>query len=290
MIMTHSLDMDGMRAFVAVVEAMSFSRAAERVGRSQSAVSLQLARLERMLGKTLVRRRQGRVDGLTDDGLSLLPYARRMVDLNDSAWRVMAAPAVSGRVRLGVPADFMDAHFPEMLGRFLRAYPGIALEVMSDTSARLRERAAAGALDVAFFKCEPRDTAGATVVARQQVVWAGNRVARPDNGDELALVLFPEGCAYRRAALDALAAAGRSWRVAYASPGAGSVRAAILAGLGIGALPLTALDDDLVDIGDCGLPDLAAIDLAMAFSPAAGDAARVLADHVARRLDGRSGG
>ena len=283
MLMT-SLDLDGLRTFVAVVEASSFSRAADAVGRSQSAVSLQLARLERSLGKTLIHRRQGRVLGLTDDGRDLLPYARRMVDLNDAAYRAVAQPAASGRVRLGVPADFMDGAFPELLRGFQHAQSGVELEVVSDVSERLRERAVQGLLDVAFFK-RPLGPGDGTVVARQRLIWVGGGSAVVPAPDEaLPLILFPEGCVFRARALSLLEAAGRPWRIAYTCPSFDSVHAAIRAGLGIGALPVGPAIGDLADLSDQGLPTLGEVELVMLMGREAGRAARLLADRITRRV------
>ncbi len=286
--MTHSLNLDGLRAFVAVVETMNFSKAADVVGRTQSGVSLQLARLERQIGKALIRRRQGRVDGLTDEGRILLPYARRMVELNESAWRAVAVPTMAGRVRLGVPADFLQMDFPDLLKRFQLTHPGVELEVMSDVSDALRDRLRQGGLDVAFFK-RPAGEGESGTIARQQVVWCGNRAAAPDADRPLPLVLFPNACAYRRLALAALEQAGMAWRVVFASPSAEGVRAALLAGLGVGAMPSEAVTGDLVAIQNAGLPPLGEVELAVAFAPTAGEPARFLADHLRDRLIRRAG-
>lgn len=278
------LDLDSLRTFVAVVEASSFSRGASAVGRTQSAVSLQLARLERLLGKILILRCQGRVLGLTDDGRELLPYARRMVDLNDAAYRAVAQPAASGRVRLGVPADFMDAAFPEVLRTFQHAHGCVELEVVSDVSERLRERVRQGLLDVAFFKRSPGQGEG-TVVASQRLVWVGGTSAVVPAADEpLPLIMFPDGCVFRAKMLSALESARRCWRVAYVCPSFDSVHAAIRSGLGVGALPAGAAVGDLVDLDGEGLPPLGEVELVMEIGREGGRAARVLADHIVRRV------
>lgn len=281
----NSLDLDNLRSFVAVVEAASVSRAAEAVGRTQSAVSLQLARLERALGKVLVKRRQGRVLGLTEDGRELLPYARRLVDLSDAAFRAVARPAVAGRVRLGVPADFMDAAFPESLRRFQHAHGGIAIEVVSDVSEALRERVRAGSLDLAFFRRLPGAGDG-EAVARQPLIWAaGPTAAVPPPDEALPLVLFPEGCVFRARALAALEAAGRCWRLAYVCPSLDSVRAALRAGLGFSALP-AAPAADLEAAEGTALPPLGDVELALAIGREGGRAARLLAEHIRRQGGG----
>ena len=279
-----TLDLDSLRTFLAVVEASSFSRAADAVGRTQSAVSLQLGRLERVLGKILILRRQGRVLGLTDDGRELLPYARRMVDMNDAAYRAVAQPAATGRVRLGVPADFMDTAFPETLRSFQHGHGGIELEVVSDVSERLRERVRHGQLDVAFFKRIPGQGDG-SVVDRQRLVWVGGASGPVPAVDvPLPLILFPEGCVFRARMLSVLEAAGRSWRIAYDCPSFESVRAAIRSGLGIGALPAGCAAQGFVDLGDGDLPPLGEIELVVALGRESPQAARVLADYIGRRV------
>lgn len=284
LIFMKCLDLDSLRAFLAVVEASSFSRAAEAVGRSQSAVSLQLGRLERLLGKVLIRRRQGRVLGLTEDGRELLSYARRMIDLNDAAYRALAPPAAAGRVRLGVPADFMEAAFPDMLRSFQHAHGGVELEVVSDVSERLRERVRQGTLDLACFKRHSgRD--GGTVISIQPLVWVGGTLGVvPDGGAPLPLVLFPDGCVFRARALEALEAAGRCWRVVYVSPSFESVRAALRAGLGLGVLPAGATSRGLAQLDEAGLPRLGEVELVMATGRNNTRAVRVLADHIARHV------
>lgn len=283
MLMT-CLDLDSLRAFLAIVETSSFSRAADTVGRTQAAISLQLARLERSLGKTLILRRQGRVLGLTEDGRQLLPYARRLVDLNDVTVRAVAQPGATGRVRLGVPADFMDASFPELLRSFQHAHGGVELEVCSDVSDRLRERLRQGLLDLAFFKRFPGQGEGA-VISRQLLIWVGGSCAVPPIADGLLpLILFPDGCLFRAQALSALEAAGRGWRVAYTGPSLECVRAAVRSGLGISALPVGAAIRDLVDLESEGLPRLGDIELVMAIGRDGGFAARSLGEHIARHV------
>lgn len=282
------LDLDDLKAFVAVVEASSFSHAGEAMGRTQSAISRQLLRLERGLGKTLIHRRQGRVLGLTDDGRELLPYARKIVDLNDAAVRAVAQPPAVGRVRLGVPADFMDATFPPMLRAFRQAHGRIDLEVVSDVSERLRERVKQGGLDVAFFKC-PRGRAEGSVVARQSLRWFGAAAGSVPAGDDpLPLVVFPEGCVFRTQMLAALEGAGRCWRIAYACSSLESIRAAIRSGLGVGALPAGPASHDLGDLDGSGLPPLDDIELVMLLGREGGRAARLLASHVVRHIRGES--
>lgn len=282
-----SLDLDSLRSFVAVVETESFSRAGEMIGRTQSAVSLKLAKLERCLGKILLERRQGRVLGLTEDGRELLPYARRMIALNDAACLAVAEGAVGGRVRLGVPADFMDANFPEVLRGFTQAWGGIEVTVLSDVSRRLQDQVAHGQLDLAFFKRLPGNHRYGEAVCRQSLTWAGNAPASTrDEDTPLPLVAFPEGCMFRAQAVASLEKAGRCWRLAYVCASLESLRMAIRSGLGVGVLPHGPAMQGVSDLGDLGLPPLGELEVAAMIGREGGRAARLLAGHVSRHICG----
>lgn len=275
-----SLDLDSLRSFVAVAETSSFSRAGERVGRTQSAVSLQLARLERALGKMLILRRQGRVLGLTDDGRELLHYARQMIALNDAAYRAVAQSTIPTRIRLGIPADFMSKAFLDLLQEFREAHCGVELEVVSDVSRRLLEQVQNGALDVAFFKQFPGQGTG-SVICRQQLVWvcAPNATVPPIE-DPVPLILFPEGSIVRSQIFAALEAAGRYWRVAYSCASLENLKLAIRQGLGFSALPRPiqpSTDGPLPELDFLPIGD---IEVAVVQSRNCGPTARTLAQRI----------
>jgi DNA-binding transcriptional LysR family regulator len=259
-----TLDLHGLRCFVAVVDTASFSLAGQRIGRSQSAISLQLARLEDVLGKVLIDRRQGRVLGLTDDGRELLAYARQLLDLNDAACSALARRNRLGPIRLGVPADFMEGAFSDLLRRFSEAHRGVEVEVISDVSERLRTRMQDGNLDVAYFKQDPGENHG-DFVARQRLLWVrGPMTTLPASVEPLPLVLFPEGCVFRSQILRALERAGRPWRVAYVCASMESVKLAIRQGLGISALPPETHATDLVELYEPSLPLMKGVEIVVA--------------------------
>ena len=149
-----NLDLDLVRAFVTVSEARSFTRAGERLGRSQSAVSLQMRRLEERLGVQLLSRDPRHVV-LTPEGEAFLPQARRLLRVNDEIVADLRGDDLEGEVRLGAPEDFATVHLPEILGQFARAHPRVALSVTCDLTLNLLERLRDGALDVALVKREP---------------------------------------------------------------------------------------------------------------------------------------
>lgn len=134
---TRHLELDWLRALVTIVDCGGFSAAAEQLGRSQSAISLQIKRLEDTVGQPVLRRSQGRVDGPTSEGRVLLDYARRMLRLNDEAWACFAQPQMAGRLRLGLPEELMEQVFAPVQAAFARLYPRVSLSVRCDLSVLL---------------------------------------------------------------------------------------------------------------------------------------------------------
>src|SRR6266700_3684867 len=136
--MSALIDVDQLRTFIAIVETGSFTKAAEVVHKTQSAVSMQMKRLEERLGKAIFAR-DGRASRLTEDGERLLDYARRIVKLNAETIAAFS-DELTGRVRLGVPDDYADRYLPEIMARFSRAYPGVELTVICEETICLLER------------------------------------------------------------------------------------------------------------------------------------------------------
>src|SRR5467141_3011385 len=147
--MTTLLDSDQLKTFIAIVETGSFTRAAEVVHKTQSAVSMQMKRLEERLGRPIFAR-DGRASKLTDDGERLLDYARRIVKLNVEALAAFSDAELTGRVRLGVPDDYADRYLPEIMARFSRAYPRVELTVVCEPSIALIEQIDANEIDLAI--------------------------------------------------------------------------------------------------------------------------------------------
>src|SRR5581483_774516 len=143
------LDIDVLRTLVTAQRLGGFNRAAEQVGRSQSAVSQQIHKLEDRVGQKLFRKR-GRALELTDAGETVLAYARRILELNDEAVAALRGPALDGTVRFGLPGDFAETWLPTALGRFKRAHGGVRIEAAVERNAVLLERLDKGQLDLAL--------------------------------------------------------------------------------------------------------------------------------------------
>ncbi len=202
--MPTTLDIDTLRSLLAIVELKSFSRAAKQLGRSQSAISLQIARLEAVVGHSLLERARGRVLGPTVKGTELVAHAREIVALNERAVAAMRRPNSDEQIRLGMPADFLERDFASAFGEIRSRFPEARLSVRTDLSARLADDVGLGRLDLAFYKRAPSNAAEAAI-AFEPMAWFG-KAARSD--DAVPLVAFADGCAYRDEALRSLRLGG----------------------------------------------------------------------------------
>jgi DNA-binding transcriptional LysR family regulator len=281
-----NFDIDCLRTFVLVADGMSFSRAAETVGRSQSTVSQQIGKLEVQVGKSLLDRRKGRVFELTSEGTKLLQYARRMLQLNDEAYASMSDDVLTGFVRLGVPLDFFGRDFTTWLAGFKAIHPMVGLEIEANQSENLMKRSARGEFDLAFFKQDTGAKHG-TVTLREQLVWVAGANYMPDALQSIPLILFPEGCAYRRCAIAALGEEKRNWHLSFVSPSFELLRAAASEGMGVTVLARSLVTAPLRIIShNAKLPELPTVELVYSQgrrtnSRVVGELATYLADSLA---------
>ncbi|MEJ0003927.1 MAG: LysR substrate-binding domain-containing protein [Pararobbsia sp.] len=262
-----NLDMDVLRTFVTGFELGSFARAADRLGRSQSALSTQLRKLEDQVGQRLVQK-SGRGLSLTPAGESLLSYAKRMLELNDEAVDRLRGASVEGWVRLGLPQDFAECWLPAVLGRFARAHPKVRIEVRAENNARLIEQTIRGELDLSLVWDDGTSAPHAQRVAALPILWIG----RPDwpgtwhlGAGPLPLVAFDAPCVFRSQGMAALDEAGIAWRLVFTSASLAGLRAAAEAGLGITLRTAIGMPETLSALSPAatGLPTLPAIPLAL---------------------------
>jgi DNA-binding transcriptional LysR family regulator len=225
------LDLTLLQAFAAVVDSGSFTRAAAYLCRTQSAVSMQLRKLEELTGRQLLQRDNRKIS-MTEEGAVLLGFARRMIRLNEDALLALDQPFAEGHVRLGMPDDYAQSFLPAVLTRFAHAYPRVQLEVIGALSGELLDKVEAGDLDIALITRQPNRRRG-KIVRRERLVWAGSRQHRAHEVAPLPLALFPDGCVFRDHALAALDAQGRPWRVAYCSQSFAGGRLAVSGGLAV---------------------------------------------------------
>jgi DNA-binding transcriptional LysR family regulator len=275
------LDLDLLRSFVSVVDAGGFTRAGERVHRTQSTVSQQIRRLEEAVGRPLLHR-NGKSVAPTEEGERLLSYARRILSLAAEAQDVVARPTSDGVVRLGIPEDFAASRLTRLLSRFARSRPGLRLDVRCDLSVKLRSDLDRGDLDLALMKRDVGETGGVAAWP-ESLTWVTSRSHPIDpRRNPVPLAVFSQGCLYRARAIHALEAAGRAWHIAYTSPNFASIQAAVSAGLGVSILPeATLLADHRKLRAKDGFPSVSNTELALVVAPTASPATRRLADLLA---------
>ena len=271
-----------LRSFVKAVELRSFTRAGDAVGRTQSAISLQMRRLEEMLDTPLFERGTHRVR-LTEEGATLADYARRVLALNDEAVASLRRPRVAGCLRLGAPHEYMASLLPTILGKFAQSHPGVTLEVTCDLSKNLLERQAKGEFDLVIALHDDGQRGGGVLVHTEPLVWiSGIDHARHDQ-QPLSLVLAPPPCIYRNRVLHTLGRLNRSWRVSYTSSSYSGILAAVRAGLGVTLLAASTVPEGVRRLGEReGFPEMGVLDVCVHRNREnASEAANCLADYVA---------
>jgi DNA-binding transcriptional LysR family regulator len=255
-----TFDLDVLRTFVTGVDLGSFAKAADKLGRSTSAVSAQLKKLEDQLGMPVLKK-EGRGMVTTPAGESLLGYARRLLELNDEAANAVRGAELAGSVRLGIQQDFGEQMLTEVLGRFSRAHPQVRIEARVARNVELMEQLNSGRLDLALAWDGGVATPHAVHVGRLAMRWIGaaddTRLALPSAAHEpLPLVMMDAPCIMRSAATRALDQAGIPWRIAFTSPGLSGVWAAAAAGLGVTVRTGLGLPAALRVLDGAGLPAL----------------------------------
>ena len=286
------LDPDLLRAFVFIAEEGSFTRAGQRVGRTQSAISMQLQRLESLLGQRLVSRGKGGAVQLTPQGQFLLERAREMLALNDSIWASFRAPAMQGTVRLGTPDDYALRYLPPILKRFAESHPSVQVDVTCLPSHELVPRLRAGELDLTLCS-EGLVPPGwpATQLWRGPLSWITSTRYTPHRQDPLPVALAAEHCNWRMAAVRALEAAGRRYRIAYHSATQIGTQAPVLAGLAVTVSPASWVPEGLRPLRpDEGLPPLPDFAIFMLKGAEAGQAVTdALAAYIAETFRAEAG-
>src|SRR3981189_2889760 len=210
------LDLELLRSFVSVVDSGGFTRAGERVHRTQSTVSQQIKRLEDDLGQPVLNRTAKDVTP-TEAGERLLSYARRLLSLAEEARDVLAGPSKEGAVRLGIPEDFAAYRLTKLLASFSRSRPGLRLDVRVDQSTYLRRDLERGELDLALFKRSAGEKGGIAVWPEGGHWVTSKSRPRDTSAGPVPLIGFPARCLYRAGAIHALESAGRAWHMTYTS-------------------------------------------------------------------------
>lgn len=276
------VDLDLLQTVVAIADTGSFSAAATAVNRTASAISMQVRRIEEMLGAVLFHR-DSRSVTVTPDGTRIVEHARRMIALNNETVARFVRPDIAGVVRIGAPDDVADLFLPDMLRRMAATHPGIVIEVLVHNSDDLRDRFRAGRLDVGIVSRSDgvADLEGSEVLYAERLVWAMAEGGIAVERDPLPIAVWEEGCTWRRACIDGLQARARRWRIAAMSAHIAGQRAVVLADLAVTPLPLSALGGGVIEApARHGLPPLPDDVLVMIARRDAGAAVRAAADHL----------
>ncbi|MEJ8280709.1 LysR substrate-binding domain-containing protein [Pseudonocardia spirodelae] len=269
-----------LRSFCAVARARSFTRAAAALSLGQSTVSQHVRRLEGVAGRPLLDRDTHSV-ALTADGEAMLEFAATILDAGDRALAHFRAARVHGRVRVGVSEDLVLTRLPAVLADFRRRHPEVDLELTVSPACGLERRLDAGALDLVFAKRLPGPDDGRLVLRRDHFVWVGAPGLVPAADAPVPLVAYPPPSLSRTAAVGALEAVGRPWRMACTSGSLSGLRAAALAGLGVLAHASTLVPDGLEAVGErAGLPALGPVEVVLAHGRRRTEPAEALARSI----------
>jgi DNA-binding transcriptional LysR family regulator len=273
-----------LRSFVTVAQESSFTRAAARLNLTQSAVSAHLRRLEEQAGAPLVTRTT-RSLALTPDGEVLLGYARAILTLNRDAHARLKRSAQNGLVRVGLSDDFAQPRVMQRLHAFGLRHPGLALQLSVGIPGVLLQAMDRGELDLVMAgRCH--DDRPGRLLWREPLTWAAAPWMARDATLPLPLVVFPEPCPYRDAALAALAHAGVDYRIAVVCPSSGGVHAAVQAGLGVTPMPRSRIDGTVAIVQAMELPTLPDVEFALFGTASPAELADELSEAVQRDLVG----
>jgi DNA-binding transcriptional LysR family regulator len=279
-------DFDVLRTFVAVVDNAGFTRAGERIGRTQSTVSLQIKKLEAGIGRPVFVR-NGRDLTLTAEGEILLVYARQLLHLADEARSRLLEPELAGIVRLGTPEDFATFYLSNVLASFAGAHPQVSLDVKCNFSFELLEGFSKGEFDLVLIKREPAGPLGGISVWRDVLVWVSAPKLMLDPAKPIPLILVSAPDVFRKRALESLQAVKRDWRIVYTSVSSEGLLAAVQAGLGVAVMSKDMVPEGLKVLNEeHGLPRLPDTEIALYRAPGRlSRAAEVLAEQIAAALE-----
>ncbi|SAK81919.1 LysR family transcriptional regulator [Caballeronia hypogeia] len=262
--MSQSLEIDLLRSFAVIAEVRALSRAAERVGRTQSALSQQMKRLEEIVDQPLFQR-TGRGVVLTNPGERLLIHAHRILRLHDEAMADLSGKGLSGSIRFGCPDDYAAVFLPSLLRQFSSHHPHALVEVVCGPTPRLIEQLHKRALDLAMISL-PDNDANDNIIRREQLVWVGSAGLDAARFDPLPLALSDPDTLDHVAACDALRRAGRAYRIAYASSSLAGLIALVRSGQAIAVITQTAVPPDLCVLdSDPALPVLPRVGITLEF-------------------------
>jgi len=258
-----NLSTELLRTFITVVEVASFTRAADLLGRTQPAISLQVKRLEESVGYALIERKAKEIS-LTERGEALAVYARQILRLNDLAMAQFAGPNPTAKLRVGLPVDYAVSTLQSCLTEVVRKFPEVQIEIRCDLSKQILGALRANEIDVAVALFDGDDQQFLFQNWKEQPTWVGAADFDITKFADIPLVAHPFGCVYRDRMETALNLVGKSWRIAYSSPGIGGVQRAVQDGLGLSCLTAPTVQSGMRTFSEKdGLPVLAPLHIGL---------------------------
>lgn len=256
----RSIPTDLLRAFITVIDLRGYTRAGERLGRTQPAISLQMKRLQELLGVSLFAK-EGDTQ-LTEQGELVASFARQILALNDEMMLKLSSRESKGKLKLGIPNDYADHFLPKLMASFARDGADITFDVVCDISSNLLAGLRTGQYDIVVAMTPDGPSEGAFMTWKEPLAWVGaggrDGLEELDEKGALRIVCYPEGCLYRRNMLTAMQRDGRNFEIVYTSPSLSGLEAAVGAGFGMTVLARRIIPSALHIVGpDAHLPRLA---------------------------------
>lgn len=271
----HHFDLDDLAAVVAIANRASFSAAARDLNKTQAAVSFAIAKLEQQLDHRLFERSPRGVRPTTQGDI-VISYARRLLALEAETLEALNGAAPRGRVRIGMPDDYLDSIGTPAIEQFARACPGVQVEITCDFSRRLEAMIGSGDLDLAIVTRDARQQGGLSLW-REQQVWCAAPGAWPERLTPLPLALFTDPCRARPLILEALERGGQAYRIAYSFSHLPGILAVVEQGRALTVLPEASVPAHFRKLGpEAGLPALPELELALLLPEGARAPARML--------------
>lgn len=246
---TQNIPTELLRTFIKAIDLGSFTRAGQQVGRTQSAISLQIRRLEEIVDVQLFQRDAHKLR-LTSEGRSLAQYARRILALNDEVLASLHQPSVAGRIRLGAPHEYTASLLPDFLGKFAQSHPNVMLEVTGDLSKNLLKRQSNGEFDLIVALHDDATAGESNAIFTEPLVWITGEDNDRHIQSPLPLVVAPPPCIYRNRILQALNAESRACRITYLSSSYNGIIAAVRAGLGLTVMASSTIPSGVRRLGE----------------------------------------
>lgn len=279
------MDISLLKTFLVLAQTKNFTKAANKLYRSQSAISLQIGRLEALLGKALFVRDQRHVS-LTVEGEELVAYAKHMLQLEEKMLKHFQKPHIKGKVTFGTPEDLATVYLPGILANFVDTYPEVLIDVRCEFTLDLLKGFDQGLYDLVLIKQAPNHQhPRSQEVWKETLVWVGSKTSFPylkKAGECIPLILAPSPCVYRERAIDALNREKIPWRMVYTSPSLTGTLAAVKAGLGLSVLPMNMIPKELCIIKD--LPPLQDAQIALLKQESPTDAVSAFSEFVVHNL------